>query len=146
MSHPWSALQSRIESLFDPALRASLQCRRYRMASQMGSTDVPRYWLTLDRETLWDYPRDFPTTDHNRPYPYVTDVSAISDLVRLYIDAPVGDIILGEFPSDVWGLTPLLRALDRRVGRRRWPILSALYPASTAVQSILRARQTALGR
>jgi len=24
-----------------------------------GSTDLPRYWITLDKNVIWDYPKDF---------------------------------------------------------------------------------------
>jgi hypothetical protein len=59
----WSKLRSRVEGLFVPQLDLQLHLSMYRMASQRGSHDVPRYWLALGKEILWDYPRDFQGTD-----------------------------------------------------------------------------------
>ena len=113
---PWSKLQKEIENLFVDDLHVKIQCRAYRMKSQRGCSDLPRYWITLDKETIFDYPKDFPDLRDN--YPYFSDVSEISKLIREYIDTPVIDLLHKEF-NDPWKLTSILLAADRRIGRRR---------------------------
>jgi len=113
---PWSKLQREIEKLFTDELSIRIQCRAYRMDSQRGSTDLPRYWITLGKDIIFDYPKDFPPA--NASYPYLTDVSSISRLIRDYIDTPVDDLLIKEF-EDPWGLIEIFLAADRRIGRRR---------------------------
>lgn len=109
----WSRLQREIEQLFARDLDLRIQCRVYRMASQSGSTDLPRYWMTLGREVIWDYPRD---AAQRSLYPHVTEISDISRLIRSYIDTPLAQLL--EAGSDPWGLSEILLAADRRIGRR----------------------------
>ncbi|WP_216095042.1 hypothetical protein [Candidatus Marithrix sp. Canyon 246] len=50
------------------------------MQSNMGSTDIPRYWITLEKEIIWDYPKNFidkPHPSRSDWFPYCTDISAI---------------------------------------------------------------------
>ncbi|MDR3294205.1 MAG: hypothetical protein LBT26_00025, partial [Clostridiales Family XIII bacterium] len=78
-------------------------------------------------ETIWDYPKDFVkeggTKNHadNRIswYPYNTDVPDISDLLREYIETPAEMLFEKHFENDKWGLVNILKAADRRVGKRR---------------------------
>lgn len=102
------------------------------MSSSYGSTDLPRYWITLGKETIWSYPGQFavPGGATRRVdsakltcYPYVTDVPDISGLIRDYIDTPVADLLSKKFTSDHWGLVNILRAADRRIGQRQLPML-----------------------
>jgi hypothetical protein len=88
---PWSKLQREVSKLFAEGLRLQIQCRTYRMASARGSTDLPRYWCTLGKDVIWDYPRDF---GENTTYaPYDTDVSSISSLLCEYIDTPTDQLL-----------------------------------------------------
>lgn len=92
-----------------------------------GSTDLPRYWISLDKDIIWDYPKDFVVGNcgvqncHGETcwYPYLTDISAISNLLREYIDTPKEDVLTKQFTNDKWGLVNILRAADRRIGMRR---------------------------
>lgn len=89
-----------------------------------GSTDPPRYWITIGKQIIWDYPKDFitpkdtNTADHTCPYPYNNDASAISNLLREYIDTAKDELISKTFENDKWGLAEILIAADRRVGER----------------------------
>jgi hypothetical protein len=113
---PWSKLQREIEKLFADNLSMRIQCRAYRMDSQRGSTNIPRYWITLGKDIIFDYPKDFP--EARASYPYLTDVSSISRLIRDYIDTPVDDLLSKQF-EDPWGLIEIFLAADRRIGKRR---------------------------
>ena len=106
------------------------------MDSQRGSTDLPRYWITLGKEVIWDYPKQFVTKDGTVKnlsgsgaktffsrltvtYPYINDINDISRLIREYIDTPKEEILSKVFENDHWGLINILRSADRRIGERR---------------------------
>jgi len=139
----WSQLQRDIYKLIDPKINFQIQCRAYRMDSQRGSADLPRYWITLDKDIIWDFPRDFlysQGVDGRNTvkdlYPYQTDVSDISIFLRTYIDTPVSD----KPPGDKWKLTPILRAADRRVGKRRLLIMNKRDKKNIAAHKIIESR------
>jgi hypothetical protein len=114
----WSKLQKRLYDLIAPGLPFQIHCVPYRMKSQQGSTDIPRYWITLGKEIIWDYPRDFDTAAvWVSGYPYATQIGAISELIRTYTDSPTEGLLAKRFQRDEWGLTDILKAADRRFGR-----------------------------
>jgi hypothetical protein len=127
--HPWSKLQKRLYLLIDPDLEFQIHCSVVRMSTRWGNTDLPRYWITLDGETIWDYPGQFVVPGGTRRlddpfvpgYPVRTDVPLISELIREYIDTPAEELLTRHFDGDHWGLVNILRAADRRIGRRHWP-------------------------
>lgn len=55
----WSKLQKRLYELVDESIDFKLHCTVYRMQSRRGSTDLPRYFITLAGEIIFDYPKDF---------------------------------------------------------------------------------------
>lgn len=141
MSKPWSKLQKEYYLLVAEGLHIQLQCRAYRMNSQMGSTNLPRYWITLDKEILWDYPKQFIGYEHpNRTpsyfYPYTTDIPDISNLIREYIDTPKEELFDRHFENDHWGLTNILKASDKRIGKRRLPALKKKIKNKAALKVI----------
>ncbi|EMJ37444.1 hypothetical protein LEP1GSC079_0680, partial [Leptospira interrogans str. FPW1039] len=52
-SKPWSKLQSRLYNLIDENLNFQIHCIVYPMHSERGSTGLPRYWITLDKNIIW---------------------------------------------------------------------------------------------
>ena len=118
MAKRWSKLQKDLYLLFPDNLPLQVQCRLYRMDSQRGSTSIPRYWFTLGKEIIWDYPKDFKATV-TAGYPYVSSISDISNMIRDYINTPTTDLMTVHFSEDQWSLIDLLRAADRRLGKRR---------------------------
>lgn len=134
MSKRWSKLQSEIYNLMDEGINLQIHCSVYRMNSQRGSVDLPRYWITLDKEIIFDYPKQFlnhKLSDYNRVgegsegqtvehiYPYTTDIGQISDIIREYIDTPLESLLSNDFKHDNWGLTDILKAADRRIGKKK---------------------------
>ena len=124
---PWSKLKRDLCKITDEKINFQIHCVAYRMDSQYGSTNLPRYWITLGKETLWDYPKDFVkeygTKNYSdkkiHAYPYSSDVPAISDLLREYIETPKEIIFEKHFENDKWGLINILKSADRRIGKRR---------------------------
>jgi hypothetical protein len=144
MSKPWSKLQREFYLLRAEGLDFQLQCRAYRMDSERGSTNCPRYWITLGKEIVWDYPKDFikeihPNRKNPKSYPYLTDTPDISNLIREYMDTPKNEIMTKIFENDYWGLINILRAADKRIGRKRLSDLKN-NTINKAAQKVMEAR------
>lgn len=122
MSKRWSKLQSRLYNIIDPDINMQIHCSLYEMNSNDGwhGNKLPRYFITIDKEIVFDYPKDFDNTKKYgfNSYPWDTDISGISNVIEEYIQSPK-DKILKEFSNDKWGITDILRVCDRRIGKRR---------------------------
>ena len=55
----WSKLAKRLYEIVYESIDFKLHCTVYRMQSRRGSTDLPRYFITLAGEIIFDYPKDF---------------------------------------------------------------------------------------
>lgn len=131
----WSKLQKLIEGLFDPKINLRLHMTPYRMKSQMGSTDLPRYWLALNKEIVFDYPGNIKAKGY---YPYqVNDISDISHTLRTYYDCPKDQLLTAPI-HDEFGILNILRAADRRLGQTALQMWSKDKPPE--VQKILNER------
>lgn len=111
----WSKLQKELYAVLDRSIDLQIHCSIYRMKSQYGSTDLPRYFITLGKEIIFDYPNQF----DRGGYPYITEVSDISNLIRDYIDTPKEELLQKTFNVDKWQLSEILKAADKRIGQRR---------------------------
>ena len=118
----WSKLQKRLYNLMVPLLKMQLHMALYEMNSNDGyhGNKLPRYWITIDKEIVFDYPKDFDTTEKYgfNSYPWDTDISAISNVIEKYIQCPQAELLAG-FEDDRWNITDIFLACDKRVGRRR---------------------------
>ena len=132
----WSKLQKQIYNLLLPELELQIHCAAYPMRSQCGSTDLGRYWVTLGGEIIWDYPKDFARAKPK--YPYVTDIAAISELLREYIDTPAEALPRKRFEKDPWGLTVILKAADRRLGREKLALAFTDEESEAAMRVLVR--------
>ena len=137
---PWSKLGREIKKLWDSNLKLEIHCTSMplRGKTAIGSTTFPRYCITLNKEIIFDYPGQFLDSvcckaqwwqkryaDENGnikirdSYPYECHtVSEISVLIREYIDREK-DRLFEPFGNDRWNLIPILRAADKRIGKRR---------------------------
>ena len=122
MSKRWSKLQNRLYNLIEPSVNFQIHCALYEMNSNNGrhSFKLPRYFITIDKEIIFDYPKACDRTWKYGydTYPVVTDIGAISDLIEEYIQCPKTEL-LKDFENDKWGITEILRVCDRRIGKRR---------------------------
>lgn len=145
----WSKIQKELYLIVDPMIDFQIHCATYPMRSRYGNTDLPRYWITLGKEIIFDYPKQFVLSDGtvknydpdgiHQNYPYNTDVCDISALIREYIDTPISEIATKHFENDYWGLANILRAADRRIGQRRLDTLRRRIK-NQAAQKILAIR------
>jgi len=138
ISRRWSKLGRDIRAFFAPGIPLQIHCisEALKGKSAQGRITFPRYWLTLGKEIIFHYPTDFlddvvgEASERNKEifgvdcltvrhlYPYNKEVSDISDLIRDYINRPK-EALLEPFENDKWGLTDILKAADRRIGKRR---------------------------
>ena len=146
----WSKLQKELYLIIDPEIDFQIHCAVYPMRSDRATSPCPRYWITIGKEIIFDYPKDFVDKDghvshhhahipQTAEYPYYCDISFISNLIREYIDTPVSDILTRRFEDDYWGLTDIFRAADKRIGKRRLEILRDSIK-NQAAQKILELR------
>ena len=153
----WSSLQRELYKIIDEQINFQIHLSKYRMQSQYGSTDLPRYWITLDNEIIFDYPKQFVDKNNNGEitlrngnitrnlngdiayYPYQTDISEISNLIREYIDTPKEEVFTNHFENDYWGLVNILKAADKRIGKRRLELLKK-RTKNKAAQKIIEQR------
>ena len=137
----------------DESIDFKLHCTVYRMQSRCGSTDLPRYFITLAGEIIFDYPKDFVLKSGGvkslaggaltKIYPYGNDISDIGELIREYIDTPKDELFAKHFDEGGWGLANILKAADKRIGKRRLQIL-AKNKKNQAMQKVIAARLGAL--
>ena len=122
MSKRWSKLQSRLYNLMDPTVGFQIHTVLYEMNSNDGyhGSKLPRYFITIGKKIIFDFPKDFPEarTPGKSEYPWITDISDISDVIEEYIQRPEAQL-MEPFENDKWGITDILRACDRRMGKRR---------------------------
>ena len=145
----WSKLAKRLYEIVDESIDFRLHCTVYRMQSRRGSTDLPRYFITLAGEIIFDYPKDFVLKSGGvrslaqgaltKIYPYGNDISNIGELIREYIDTPKKELFKKHFDADEWGLANILKAADKRIGKRRLQIL-AKNKKNQAMQKVIAAR------
>lgn len=143
---PWSKLQRAVYLVVAPDLPLQIQCRIYPMDAVYGESGIPRYWITLGKEIIWDYPKQFVSLGHldrHLPIPwlYANDISEISCLIREYLDTPRSELLSKPFENDLWGIVNILRAADRRVGSRQWELLEQ-QAGSEAVSKIIAKRKS----
>ena len=134
----WSKLQKSLYLIVSDKVDFQIHCSVYRMNSQRGNTDLPRYWITIEKEIVFDYPKQFINDKANKNYPYETQISDISDCIREYIDCPVNLLLEKNFENDLWGLTDILKAVDKRLGKEK--LSSHFSESNTVIKSILNKR------
>jgi hypothetical protein len=114
----WSKLQARIYSMVDPAIPFQIHYIAYPMRSQRGSTLIPRCYITIGKEIIWDFPRDFPSACVDS-YSACGECLPITTILREWTDTSSDDLLAFAPPADRWGLAEILLAVDRRMGQKR---------------------------
>ena len=122
MAKRWSKLQHRLYNIMCEDIDFQLHCALYEMNSNNGYhiTSLPRYFIAIDKNIVWDYPKMHDTTlKYGRnSYPWDTDISKISEVIEEYIQRPESEL-MQPFTNDRWSITNIIRVCDRRIGKRR---------------------------
>jgi hypothetical protein len=112
----WSKLQRDIYKLIDPNLNLQIQCRAYRMPkSSSHNPQIPRYWITLDKDIIFDFPKNYSLQEKGQMYIHIPN---ISQSIREYINTPLSELLNKEFDNN-FGFTDFLKASDRRLGKEK---------------------------
>jgi len=110
-----------------------------------GRESVPRYWITIGKEVVWDFPEMFLDREvicvygsHKiqmtlrDAYYMRSQYKWIGNTIRAYIHTPRTDLLTVDFTEDNYGLVDIFRAVDRRIGKeKRKPYIEALYRNET---------------
>lgn len=115
----WNKLQKSLYTIVTENVHFQIHCAVYRMKSARGGTDLPRYWITIDKEIVFDYPKQFLDREETKKYPYETEIGDISNCIREYINCPVQLLLDKKFENDVWGITEIFKAVDKRLGKEK---------------------------
>lgn len=101
---------------FDLNIRLQFHCAICRIPGHVDSV-CPRYFLMLNDEIIWDWPKDCSAKlNYKEMYlVYRSSASDISDLINVYLNADRQSFIILK---DDWGTLDIFRAADRRIGRR----------------------------
>ena len=144
MGARWSKLQKKIYGLIDPAINLQIHCIKYRVPGFCGMQEFPRYFVTLDGQTIFDWPKDYPLGDRfhceklDTLYLYTWCAADISGVLSEYLNA---NEVTRMTMTDPWGIVDIIRAADRRIGQRRWERVFA--SSNSAGKLVLLARKAA---
>jgi hypothetical protein len=130
---PFTKLKKQIENLFLPELNMKIYCLSHPIRSQRGNSSIPRFYIKMGTEIVWDFPKDF--TIRNFEFQLWKDRVEIPDLIRKYIDSPIAELPEKRFVDDFFGwkekfdpksglpfkmgLTDAFKAADRRIGNEK---------------------------
>ena len=105
----WSKLQRDLFNVIDEDSGFMLHCTKYRMVgSRSTDPNIPRYWITIGKEIVWDFPKS--GTDYQKYNMYLT-IPDISNAIREYINCPKDKV---KLMTDEYGLYNILRQYDKR--------------------------------
>lgn len=134
---PFSKLKKTIDNLFDEKLKMEFCCNSYPIRGQWGHhNSIPRFYLKMDKEIIWDFPKDFEVKDF--PFYYWAGNNNITDLISDYINTPIAELLAKTFQYDThefviqqmetnnqstlvieYKLVTLFKAADRRLGKEQ---------------------------
>ena len=110
----WSKLRVLIKDLFDPNLDLDVLCTAHRGENGL---QIGRYWFKLDGQEIWSQPQNVSELIKAGKADKVA--SFITPILRQYLDTPKDKIFDLKIDADIWGVVEMLRACDRRIGKRR---------------------------
>lgn len=73
----WSKLQKELYLIIDPKIDFQIHCVVYPMRGDRATSPCPRYWITIGKEIIFDYPKEFTDKKH---YPII---------MNLYLSKPI---------------------------------------------------------
>lgn len=136
----WSQIQRKLYDLIDPNLKLQVHCAVYPGGGRTCLNGIPRFWVKLGGEVIFDCLHDYMFMWQDKNFdignlPLEDDIAWCCGIVIRYFQAPVDCLMTLH---DRFGLTDILLAADRRIGKRRWPEIYATR--SEAAQKVLVAR------
>ena len=119
----WSQIQRKLYEIIAPQINLQVHCAVYPGGGKTCANGIPRFWVTLDGEVIFDCQHDFMFMWHDKDFdignlPFEDDISWCCGIVIRHFQASVDRLMTLH---DRFGLTDILLAADRRIGKRRWP-------------------------
>jgi len=132
----WSKLQKALYNIVDSDMNFQIQCSVFKTNTSWygkGRAYVPRFWITIDKNIVWDFPNMFLNSESLREKQSVSNgffairevygasdnYTWVSDVIRKYINTPKERLLAIEFENDKYGLANILKAVDRRIGMEK---------------------------
>ncbi len=133
----WSRLQQLIYEIWVPELELQIHCTSFRNPEGPA---VGRYWVTLDKETIWEAPPAWRDDLANNEIS--ESASNVTAIFREYLDTPREAIFRKQIAGDKWGVVELMNAADRRMGKAKLQELgeTSIYPAVAVILAKRRKR------
>jgi hypothetical protein len=122
MARRWSKLQKQLYDLIDDRVPLQVHCIGMdNLKDKASIKSLGVFRVHLGRRIIWDFPKGVlkSAPENNGQIGFSYSVSDINELVREYIDTPKDELLEKLFPGDRYGLTDILKAADRRLGRER---------------------------
>lgn len=132
MPKRWSKLKKEIESLFIEGMPLVVHCtdmtkaiesHKYNGGQHYSIQSIGVFKVVLDKKILWNFPNDFINSEDPETWPeegpYTYRVSILNRIIREYIDTPKNELLSKNFDQDIYGLTKLLLAADRRISTKK---------------------------
>ena len=131
----WSKLQKALYNIVDPDMKFEIHCSVFWKRScwlskkNRGKEYVPRFWITLKKEIIWDFPAMF--LEHEtlcrcgfcstikNSYDFSGNYTWVAETIRAYLDTPKEQLLTASFEDDKYGFVDIIRAVDRRIGQER---------------------------
>ncbi|MFY2764621.1 hypothetical protein [Arenimonas sp. MALMAid1274] len=137
-SHPWSKLERRLRDLPDPSLKLRFRFTAYRQEAIQTPWEgdaACKFWITQGKDTIWAVPRDrHPGDDADIGYSARRSPGWLVELAAEYLQLPRDQLLNWTPDWSGWGLPDLLKACDRRIGKRQFPALKALVTEPAALR------------
>lgn len=129
----WSKLQRKLYTITIKAFQIHVAKYSQKGQTAKATNLLPRYWITVGKEIVFDYPTLFEDKGY---YPWTDDMSNISEVIFNYILCEK-DCLLNYYDiNDRYGLVDILKACDKRIGKRRLEDLKGFINNSYALKII----------
>lgn len=130
----WSKLQKDLYNIIDPNINFAIHCSVYKTKSAWDAgqksgiskkkESIPRFWITVNKEIIWDYPNMFINDDSQNDgftikdtYFFYNNYTWVSDVIRNYINTSREHLLEYSDERDKYELINTLRKYDRRISK-----------------------------
>ena len=131
MSKRWSKLQSKLYAIMIDDFQIHVAVYNQNGITSSNTNKLPRYWITLGKEIVFDYPR---LCENPYYYPWDSDMSSISDVIEEYLSYPKSEILNFSSEKDYYGIAEFLKVCDKRIGKRRFSELKNILKNEKAIK------------
>jgi hypothetical protein len=150
---PWSKLQKEIYNLLltkelDLQIHTTTYPVREGRKGKGEKKGMPRYWISLDKNIVWDWPTMFKEDfdyyllygwirdEDNKLIKYSKGGTVFSGILEEYVHTPKDELRTKIFDADRWGFTEILKASDRRFGKKTLETFKEEFKSEVALKII----------